>query len=1093
MCRPFLRVKHPSAGTLGARAVAMLIATTCWGLPRANPSAPLLLRDPTVSRTRVAFSYAGDIWIAERNGSSLRRLTNGGHDTKPVFSPDGNEIAFAGDAGGDRAVYVVPVAGGQSRRLTFHPADLGNEGLGPLADFVGWTPDGRDVLFNSRRSSFAWWTSQLIAVQLFAIPAEGGPAQRVPLQRATQGSLSPDGKRIAYVPNAQWEKSWKHYRGGQTTPIRIANLADSRIEAEIPRDNSNDFNPIWIADTIYFLSDREGPVTLFSYELQSRRVRRVVENNGLDIDAASGIAGTIVYEQFGSLHLLDLETGANRALDIQPRALRKRLQPSQKKVEAAQIRLADLSPDGNHAAFGARGEILTVDVKTGQFQNLTSTTSAVERDPAWSSDGRSIAYFSDESGEYALHIRALEQRGGTLKIGLGDPPGFYYSPTWSPDGKKIAYTDKRLNYWYVDLKSRRPVRVDTDLRVEAAHRLQLAWSPDSRWIAYTKQLPNQLHAVFVYSLERQQIYQLTSPPCDALFVDFDKSGELLYFTGSTDIGLNASAAEDMTSLQQPVTRRVYATALPGSAAGAEPVALPIPPRNYYGLTAGEPGIVYLIEGPSSDPLPTAHSEGLATTATSVVMFDAKTGQTRTILNDVTYFFDQHLASWHLAANGKRMLYAKGERWIVDSVSALPDDPTGPDRKPVNFDLATIYSDPRREWAHLFDQVLRDERDFFIDPAMHGIDLSTMRKTYRPYLENMSSRADLNYLFREMLGNLSVSHSWVAGGEDSRSEGANVGLLGADYTVENDRYRFDRIYRGEYWDQDNRAPLGRTGIREGEYLLAVNGRDVRPTAEVFSFFVGTAEKPTVLTVGPQASGEDARKITVRPLSDEGALRSSDWIENNRRRVDNLSGGRIAYVYLPDTYADGYRSFNREYMSQVGKDAVIIDARYNGGGAFPDYIIDYLSRPLLAHWNLRDGRELPAPQEGIFGPRVMIINEMTGSGGDALAWTFRRTGLGPLIGKRTWGGLVGLYTTPDDLLDGGMLLIPNMAFSPPDGQSEIENQGVAPDIDVEDDPKAEREGHDPQLEKAVAVCLDLLRAQSPARALQHPPHPKALESK
>jgi tricorn protease len=1071
----------------------------------------------------VAFSYAGHIWIADRDGRHPRRLTSGGHEGKPVFSRDGSLVAFVGDYDGTRAVYVVPAGGGEPRQLTYHPADLG---MFSIPDAIAWTPDGKRILFNSRRASFHGHPGQSFTAQLFTVPVEGGPVTALPLARAAQGSLSGDGGRIAYVPNIQRQREWKRYRGGETTPIWITNLADSGVEAKIPRGDSNDFNPMWLGDTIYFLSDRNGPVSLFAYDLKSQQVRQVVHNDGLDIESAAASSDAIAYEQFGSLHVLDLKSGRDQTLDIRPTADFAEVRPRFKKIELPQIRFADLSPTGARVVLGARGEILTVPAEKGDIRNVTHTPDVAERDPAWSPDGHSIAYFSDESGEYALHIGDQRGRSGVKRIDLGRPPAFFYSPGWSPDSKKIAYSDQRLNYWYVDLAKQTPVRVDADLYAGPTHSRRLAWSPDSRWIAYTKQLPSHLHAVFVYSLEHARSYQLTDGRSDALGVAFDKNGQYLYFTASTDVALT-TAWLDMSGLQRPVTRGVYIVVLKRDAPSPlapqsdeenanEPkktvkgeakdanaprveidfegisqriLALPIPARNYYDLMAGRPGTLFLVAGPQLDPLRPAGFLGMTT---QVHRFSLETRKTEQILDDV-FAFSRGLAfapSFRLSFDGQKMLYARRNQWFMASADSPATELTRADGGThLDLEALQVYVDPRAEWKHMYAQVWRGERDFFYDPGLHGLDLETVRKRYEPYLENISTREDLNYLFSEMLANLTSGHVAALGGDGPELRRVKTGLLGTDFSVENGRYRFQRVYMSDPWQPESPAPLTRPGVsvQAGEYLLAVNGREVRPTADIYSFFEQTAGKQTVLRVGPKADGSGAREVIVVPVEDESPLRSYAWAEDNRRKVDALSGGRVAYVYLPDTYVRGYQSFNRDYFSQVGKDAAVIDARYNSGGIIADYIIDYLDRPRLNGWHMRYGQDNSSPQEAIYGPKVMLINEMSGSGGDWLPWAFREAGIGPLIGKRTWGGLVGSHNFPDDLLDGGIVTTPNLAFYNLNGAWDIENHGVSPDIEAEEDPKAVREGRDLQLEKAVAVVLELLRKSPPSPDLQHPPYP------
>ena len=710
------------------------------------------------------------------------------------------------------------------------------------------------------------------------------------------------------------------------------------------------------------------------------------------------------------------------------------------------------------------------------------------------------------------------------KITLGDPPTFYYSPRWSPDSRKIALTDKRLNIWYVDLDKKTPARehVDTDTYAGPYNLLNPVWSPDNRWLAYSKQLTNHLHAVFIHSIEQHQSRQVTDGMSDALFIAFDKEGKYLYFTASTDVGLNTGWL-DMSSLNRPVTRSVYLAVLrkdlpsplapesdeekpPEGGTDKNPkkadkakkkfkveafpkmvidfdnisqriLALPIPARNYQGLAAGKTGVVFVVEGPPVDSV--GGDDGPS--GLIVHKFDLKTRKTEKILDDVNAF--------ELSFNGEKMLFRRKDLWTIGPAEKPPEGPPKPgDGGPLKLDSMQAYIDPRAEWNHMFYQVWRNERDFLYDPGLHGLDLEAVKKRYEPYLERVSSRADLNYLFEEMLGEITVGHMFVGGGDTPEPKRVKGGLLGADYAIENGRYRFARVFNGENWNPKLRAPLTQPGVNvaPGEYLLAVNGRDLTAKDNIFSYFEETAGKSVVLKVGSDPRGAGAREVTVVPVEDEFGLRNLAWIEGNRRKVDELTGGRVAYVYLPDTYAGGYGNFNRYYFAQIGKEAVVIDERYNGGGDIADYIIDYLRQPLLSYWTLREGRDITSPIEAIFGPKVMIINEMAGSGGDMLPWMFRQTGLGPLVGKRTWGGLVGHYTNPDDLLDGGFAGTPNLAFHTPHATWEIENHGVPPDIDVDEDPKLARQGHDAQLEKAVEVVMDSLR-KNPPPTPKRPPYP------
>lgn len=1057
---------------------------------------PLLLQRPTLNKTHIVFSYAGDLWSVPREGGEALRLTTGaGVETDPIFSPDGAQIAFQGEYDGNTDVYVMPADGGVPKRLTYHPG----------ADTpVAWTPDGKKILFRSGRRSYSRFT------QLFTIPVEGGFETEVDLPMGDSGSYSPDAKKLAYLPLNPAIESWKRYRGGRTTPIWIANLANDGIE-KLPRDNSNDINPMWVGDKVYFISDRNGPLTLFAYDIGSKKVAQVVRNEGYDIKSANAGPGAIVYEQFGEIHLLDLKSGKSKKVDIGVSGDIASLRPTFEKV-AARISNTGLSPTGARAVFEARGEIFTVPAEKGDVRDLTNTPGVAERDPAWSPDGKQIAYFSDESGEYQLHLRTQNGMGDVRKISLGNPPAFYYQPTWSPDGKKIAYEDSLRQLWYVDVDNnaggKQPVPVDHDMYFTPARALNPDWSPDSKWIAYTKILNNHFRAVFLYSIEEGKAHQISDGMSDDQFAKFDKNGKYLYFTASTNLGLT-TAWLDMSSEEHPVTRSVYVVVLrkddpsplsPESdeEKAAEPketkegdaakdkkpvdvridlpnidqriVALPIPARDYAGMSAGKTGVLYLLEQVQNP----AAAPGQQVTST-LHKFDLKTRKTEKSMEGLRHF--------EVSRNGEKMLYRQGNNWTI-AATATPPKP-GEGVLKLNGMEAKI--DPRAEWKQMYREVWRIERDFFYDPGLHGLDWRTSEKKYEPYLEKLSSREDLNYLFKEMLGELTVGHLFVAGGAVPEIKRVKGGLLGADYAIENGRYRFAKVFNGENWNPQLKAPLTQPGVNvvAGEYLLAVNGRDVRPPTNLYSFFEETAGKSVILRVGPNPDGSGSREVTVVPVDNEFGLRNLAWIEENRRKVDKLSGGRLAYVYLPNTAGGGFTNFNRYYFAQIGKEGAVIDERFNGGGQIADYIIDNMSRPLTNFFMTRAGEPFSTPQNAIFGPKAMIINEYAGSGGDAMPWLFRQRHVGPLIGKRTWGGLVGIVGAPP-LIDGGAVTAPNLAFYNLKGEWDVENHGVTPDIEVEYDPAAVKAGHDPQLEKAVEVVMEDLK-KHPLPRYHHPPFP------
>lgn len=1071
----------------------------------AQSNGPLLFRNPTISQTQIVFEYADDLWIAPRQGGEAHRLTTGvGREFNAHFSPDGTQIAFSGEYDGNVDVYVVPASGGVPRRLTYHPSP----------DVVaGWTPDGKRILFASHRDSFA------DSGHLFTIALDAAMPERLPLAMAEDGSYSPDGSHIAYEPVFHWQEAWKRYHGGQTLKIWLADLSDSSI-VPIPRENSNDFNPMWVGNKVYFLSDRGGPVSLWVYDISSKKVSEAEKNEGLDLKSAAATRDAIVYEQFGSIHLFDLKSGAARPVNITLAADLAQVRPRFEKITNKMIQNSALSPTGQRAVFEAHGEILTVPAEKGDIRNLTASPSIADRDPAWSPDGKSIAWFSDESGEYALHVRDQNGLGPITKINLGNPPSFFYSPTWSPDSKKIAYTDKRLNLWYVDLDAKTPVKVDTDLFDSPAYQLNPRWSPDSKWIAYAKQLHNYLHAVYVYSLASGKATQITDGLSDASAPDFDKSGKYLYFLASTNVGLSGGWI-DMSSIGHPVTSAVYVMVLrkdlpsplapqsddensPADKEKAdkraeqkdksktadqskdekkEPppdvridfdnisqriLAVPIPEKNYAAVTPGKEGVIYVQEGPLVEM-----NEGPRQLIIS--KFDFKTRKTDLIIGGVTVF--------QLSANGEKMLYRQGEQWFITGAESAPKPGDGA----LKMADMEVYVDPKAEWKQMYREVWRIERDFFYDPHFHGLDLKAAEAYYAPWVDGISTRDELNYLFTEMLGNINVGHMFIRGGTEPDVPKIKVGLLGADYTIENGRYRFAKVYNGENWNPQHQAPLTQPGVNviAGEYLLAVRGREIHASDNLYSFFQETAGKQITLKVGPNPDGSGSREVTVIPVENEAALRHLAWIEGNRRKVDQLSAGKLAYVHLPDTAMGGYTSFNRYFFAQIGKQGAILDERYNHGGDVADYIIDYLSRHPMGRITSREGEDVTDPSQAIYGPKVMIINQFAGSGGDAMPWYFRKAGIGPLVGMKTWGGLVGIGGYPP-LIDGGHVTAPRWAFYGLNGEWEVENHGIAPDVEIDQDPKLVREGRDPQLERAVQVCLELLE-KNPPQTYERPAYP------
>jgi tricorn protease len=1118
-----------SAAVLFSAAAVLLGGAAARAAGPTEPAETLLLRQPAVSDSAIAFVYAGDLWLTGFEGGAARRLTvHPGVESAPAFSPDGRTLAFTGFYDGNRDVFTVPVEGGTPRRLTFHPGD----------DTVrGWTPDGGRVVFGSNRDSATR------ADRVFTVAAAGGFAEPLPMPEAYHAAFSPDGKRLAYTPLPDAFDTWKRYRGGQTTPVWLFDLASHEVEA-VPHDNASDTRPLWLGGAVYFLSDRDGTMNLFAYDTAARQVAQLTRHRDFDVKSFGGAGRRLVYEQAGRLYLLEIGGAAPGQRPARPLAVR--IAPDLPATRAHFVKpksfaSAGISPSGVRAVFEMRGDLVTVPGEKGDVRNLTRTPGAHERDPAWSPDGKRIAYLSDEGGE--AHLRIVDQAGlekprvVPLAAGAaGGAPTFYYAPEWSPDGRRIAYTDKRLNLWVVDLEAKKvePRKVDTDTYDHPQRSLDPAWSPDGRYLAYSKRLPNHLRAVFVHDTQgTAAARQLTDGRGDATSPVWSPDGKHLFFAASTNYGLNTGWL-DMSSIDHLVLRSLYVAVLAkdtpsplaplsdeegaedeaageedgADAAGAkgkgkagakaakanegtkteaaaaedeesEPVAvridfdrldqrilaLPVAAGDYRNLQAGDGVLWYLEDVPGPGPETRLHR------------FDFESRETKVFLEGPTDYW--------LARDGGKLLYAAPDD-IAGLLDTTAEEPALGDGALALAEVQ-VQVDPRPEWAEMFDQAWRIVRDYFYDAGMHGVDWAGVRDKYRPFLAHVGHRADLDFLFAEMLGELTVGHAFINPGDEPEVEPVPVGLLGADFRIENGRYRIIRIYGGENWNPELQAPLTSPGVdvRTGDYLLAVDGRPIAPPEDVYSAFLNTAGKQTVLTVSAKAGEQkpgDTRTATVVPIDDDSGLRHRAWVEGNRRRVQEATGGRVAYVYLPDTANGGYDSFTRYYYSQLDNEAVVLDERYNAGGYIADFILDMLDRPLLSYWATREGEVFTSPAAAIFGPKVMIINQYAGSGGDALPYLFRQRGLGKLVGARTWGGLVGIYDYPT-LMDGGAVTAPRLAFYNTAGEWAVENEGVAPDIPVEMTPKLVIAGHDPQLEKAIEVVLEELKA----KPLERKPRP------
>lgn len=1027
----------------------------------------MLMRSPTLSRDAIVFSFAGDLWRVAREGGRAVRITSSpGIEQAPQFSPDGNWIAFSGQYDGNTDVFVMPAKGGVPKRLTYHP---GQDAA------CGWSVDGQSVLFVSGMDS------NFGLPRLFTVPMAGGNPKPLPLPVGLAGSFSADGSKIAYTPSIQWQNAWKRYRGGQTFPIWIANLADSKVR-EVPRNNSNDKNPMWIGDNIYFVSDRTGPFGLYCYNTTNNETTVAVPGKGFDIKSADDGPGGIVYEQLGSIRLYDLQSKTSKKVEIELDGDFPEYRPQFKPL-TDYLSGVTLSPSGARAAFEARGRIFTVPASKGNARELSSKDGVASRYPSWSPDGKTLAFNSDESGEYKLVLHDVAT-GKERVLEFGNAPAYFFGSAWSPDSKKLVYTDNRHNVWIIDTTTGKNTLVDTFTYEDPTRTVSPNWSKDSKWLTWHRDLENHLNAVFVYDVDKAKVTQLTDGLSNARFPIFDKGGDYIYFVASTNTGPNA-AWLDLSSYDRfNVTSAVYAIALrkdvpdpnqpESDEEGAPPqppadkpftidlegidqriVTLPIPSRDYAMTLAGAPGSFFLLD---IAPRATITSPGLVT----MWKFDLASRTAVPFARQVNYA--------QVTPKGDKMLLLQGT-----SISIVPTNaPPQPGQGALNLSELVAKVDPTKEWRQIYKEAWRIQRDYLYAPNFHGINLKQMERRYEPFLAGIRTRNDLNYLFEDMLGEICIGHMFIGGGDIPGVESVPGGLLGADYSIESNRYRLARVYNGELWNPGNRAPLTQPGVSAvaGEYILAIDGKELTGAENIHQRLEGKAGRQVRIKIGPNPSDTGSREVTVVPTASEAGLRMLAWREDNRRKVEKLSGGRLGYVHIPDTNIGGWVNFNRYYYAQINKEGMIIDERLNGGGQVDDYMVEQMIRPLTSAWTSRYGKDFTSPAVGNFGPKVMIVDQYAGSGGDYFPWHFKRKKAGTVVGKRTWGGLVGILNFPS-FVDGGSVTAPNVAFHTPEGEWEVENHGVDPDVVVELDPFLWRQGRDAQLEKAVEIAMEKLK--------------------
>jgi len=1154
------------------RCLAVIILLSATLAFSQQPQEGRLLRFPDVHGDKVAFVYAGDIWLASTSGGAARRITtHPGRELFPKFSPDGKWLAFTGQYDGNFNVYVMSADGGQPRQLTYYQGAAAplNDRMGIHNQVINWTPDSKRIVFLSRRDASNGWTKRQ-----FTVSIDGGLPEPLPMDQGGLTSFNADGTKVAYNRIFRNFRTWKRYTGGLAQDIYIYDIKNNVLEEKIPHTDYTDTFPMWHGNTVYFTSDRgsEHRFNIYSFDLGSKQVEQLTHFTDFDVMWPSLGDSSIIFENGGYLYLFDLTSHQPTKLSITlpgERDLAMKHWTSVSKL----ITDFDIAPDGKRAVFAARGDVFTVPAKEGATRNLTHSSESREKQVAWSPDGRWIAFVSDRTGEDEIYITPQDGMGN---LDLGKEPenkdkdkdkdkeaaakeaaaekqrgkdkeqqitsgykGFKYSVVWSPDSKRLAWSDKDLRLWWVDINEKKPVEVDRAKYFEINN---YTWSPDSKWIAYDKQLQTGLSVVYLYSTVDKKITPVTSDLVNSFASTFDPEGNYLYFLSDRDY--NEVLGNYDFEFANPKTTRPYLVTLHADAPSPFPalsdetavkreepapevsasdkdkdkdkdkakkeddkkkspekkkeeekkaekeaaevaknfhidldglqnriVALPVPPASINEVNAAK-GFLYYSTQPVqglSGPLPGEE--------TAIHAFDMKERKEKTLIEGA-----QH---WALSFDGSKILYQAGNTFGI--IDAKPDPQKHVGDGTINISSMRAEVDPPAEWKQMFNEVYRQERDYFFEASMNGVDWDGVRKKYEPLVPYVANRYDLTYILGEAIGELSNSHTYVGGGDQPDLHPINVGLLGVDYEVDaaTGLYRFKKIYPGQNWTPDTRSPLTEPGVnvKEGDYLLAINGRPLHAPHTPQELMINTANETTAITVNSKPTEDGARTVPVRPIDDEYPLREYNMVETNRQKVDAATHGQVGYVYIPDMGDAGLNAFVRQFFPQIRKQGMIIDVRYNGGGFVDQLIFERLRRILVGMGAARNWESGTTPPVVFHGYYACITNQYAASDGDIFSEFFKVYKLGPLIGERTWGGVRGIRGEMP-LMDGGYISRPEFADYGLHSEWVVENHGVAPDIEVDNRPDDVVHGKDAQLDRAIQEVMKQIEA-NPKKLPPRPP--------
>ncbi len=1047
-----------------------------------------LMRFPDVHGNTIVFIYGEDIWSVSTEGGIATRLTiHDGEERFPKFSPDGKTIAFTGEYDGNGDIYVMDVYGGNITRVTYHPY---------YDRVVGWHPTKNKIIFSSFRKSFGRFN------RLFLISPDGTGIEELMLHEADQGSYSPDGKKIAFNKIGREFRTWKRYKGGMAQEIYIFDFEQKKL-SKVTDFEGTDRIPMWIGDKIFFSSDRDRVLNIHSYDTQTGQVEQMTRHKEYDVRRPSMGGNQIVYELGGTLWLLNVDTKETRQISVEIRGDAPEIRPSIKELNDY-ITGIDCSPSGKRALIVARGEVFTVPEEEGPTRNLTKDPGARDKDAAWSPDGKTIAYLSDKSGEFELYL--IDPKGQEEAVRLTKhKDGYRHTLRWSPDSKKIAFADQTLACYYIDVDSKKITKVDkaeyenVDVSLDIKPIYDFAWSPDSRYIAYSKMDEDLVYKVYIYSLETGKSHCVSNGIFNDFGPVFSKDGEHLFFISNRRF--NPTLCDFEWELVYKKVAGIYCLTLQK---GGEPLlpfesdeeeieeengdknenkkeedaeealkitidfddiagrieVLPLPRGNYRYLAVNEDALFYL----NKDEGDFNRFEYRNVGPMDLHRFSFDDREEKTVIEGIH--------GYRLSADGKKVVYA--QRGTVGIIDASATDSNG---KALDLSNLKMLFDPLAEWEQIFNEAWRMERDFYYEPGMHGLDWDEMKKKYGRLVQYASCRQDMRFIIGELIGELNTSHTYVFGGDRQRTaDFVNVGMLGVDWEIDekSGRYRFGKIYSVPDWTREIIPPLARPGINvgKGDYLLQVNGEDVTTDRNIYSYFQDLADEQITLLVNSRPTMEDAEEIKVLTLRGEYTLRYLDWVEHNRKVAEKESNGDIGYIHLPDTYMGSAREFPKYFYSQTTKKGLIIDGRFNGGGLDPAIFLQRLNKEVLGYWTRRHSHDQMNPWLATRAHMVCLTNRQAGSGGDMLPMEFQMLKMGPVIGTRTWGGLVGVSMF-HRLIDGGGLSAPDYRLYNPDGEWVVENEGVQPDIVVDLDPVEVFNGYDAQLMKAIEVLTQKIK--------------------